>query len=52
MENEQLTRKVGSPDDIESLKKTLEKTTEIQKLLESNMQTLENRCELLEMQNE
>ena len=34
------------------LKRTFDKQIEIQKLLETNLQTLENRCELLELQND
>ena len=37
---------------LKSIKEARDKQAEIQKLLETNLQTLESRCELLEMQNE
>ena len=48
-ENFSLSQKMGTSEDILHLKKTFDKQTEIQKLLETNLQTLENRCELLEL---
>lgn len=36
----------------EKLDREIQKQTELQKILEQNVQTLEARCELLEMQNE
>lgn len=51
-ENVRLTKANEAIADVETLKKTTKKQSEIQKLLETNMQTLENRCELLELQNE
>ena len=37
---------------MQKIQEAREKQQEIQKLLETNLQTLESRCELLEMQNE
>lgn len=37
---------------MKKIQEAREKQQEIQKLLETNLQTLESRCELLEMQNE
>ena len=48
-ENESLSKSLRG---LETVKEARDKQAEIQKLLETNMQTLEQRCELLEMQNE
>lgn len=37
---------------LKSVKEARDKQMEIQTLLETNLQTLESRCELLEMQND
>ena len=47
-----LNDKLQEYDSPERQQRLQEKHIEIQKLLETNLQTLENRCELLEMQNE
>ena len=51
-ENGRLTKLAKDCETLEHLKQARDKNIEIQKLLEGNIQTLENRCELLEMQND
>ena len=51
-ENGRLTKLAQDCETLEHLKQARDKNIEIQKLLEGNIQTLENRCELLEMQND
>jgi hypothetical protein len=46
-ENARLTK--DSLEDLEVQKRTNEKQSEVQKLLETNVQTLETRIELLEL---
>lgn len=48
-ENEALSHNLKG---LKSIKDARDKQMEIQKLLETNLQTLESRCELLEMQND
>lgn len=46
LENEKLNQSIRG---LKSIKEARDKQSEIQKLLETNLQTLEQRCELLEM---